>query len=100
MHGTRYGKTPNYAEQSGTDPINGVAPGKIDPYYLFNLNLNYELTENSDLALTVNNIVDEGPPEDKSYSGTTAYPYYNIFNFNGYGRAFWVEYRIDLGAGK
>ena len=42
LHGTRYGKTPNYAEQSGTDPINGVAPGKIDPYYLFNLNLNYQ----------------------------------------------------------
>ena len=100
LHGTRYGKTPNYAEQSGTDPINGVEPGKIDPYYLFNLNLNFQLTDNSDLALTVNNIEDKGPPQDKSYSGTTAYPYYNIFNFNGYGRAFWLEYRIDLGSGK
>ena len=56
--------------------------------------------DNSDLALTINNIEDKGPPKDKSYSGTTAYPYYNIFNFNGYGRAFWLEYRIDLGAGK
>ena len=100
LHGTRYGKTPNYAEQSGTDPINGVEPGKIDPYYLFNLNLNYRLTDNSDLALTINNIEDKGPPKDKSYSGTTAYPYYNIFNFNGYGRAFWLEYSIDLGANK
>jgi len=48
----------------------------------------------------INNIQDKGPPRDKSYSGTTAYPYFNIFNFNGYGRAFWLEYRIDLGAGK
>jgi outer membrane receptor protein involved in Fe transport len=99
VHGTRYGKTPNFAEQSTTipTPINGVEPGSIDPYYLFNLNLNYELTGNSDISLTVNNVADEGPPEDRSYSGLTAYPYYNIFNYNGYGRAYWLEYRIDLG---
>ena len=52
MHGTRYGATPNFAEQSGRVPINGVEPGDIDPYELFNLNLNYELTDNSYLALT------------------------------------------------
>jgi hypothetical protein len=46
----------------------------------------------------VNNVVDEDPPEDKSYSGLSGYPYFNIFNYNGYGRAFWVEYQIELGA--
>ena len=97
VHGTRYGATPNFAEQSGSDPINGVEPGNIDPYALFNLNVDYQLTENSSVALTVNNVADEGPPEDKSYSGLSAYPYYNIFNYNGYGRAYWIEYRIDLG---
>jgi outer membrane receptor protein involved in Fe transport len=98
VHGTYYGSTPNFAEQSGAGPINGVAPGDIDPYALFNLNLHYQLTDNSSLALTVNNVVDEDPPEDKSYSGLTAYPYFNIFNYNGYGRAFWLEYQIELGA--
>jgi outer membrane receptor for ferrienterochelin and colicin len=98
VHGTRYGSTPNFAEQSGAGPINGVEPGSIDPYALFNLNVHYQLTDNSSLALTVNNVVDEDPPEDKSYSGLTAYPYYNIFNFNGYGRAYWLEYQIQLGA--
>ncbi len=97
IHGTRYGATPNFAEQQGAGPVNGVKPGDIDPYALFNLNVDYQLTENSSVALTLNNALDEGPPKDKSYSGTTAYPYYNIFNYNGYGRAWWVEYQIQLG---
>jgi outer membrane receptor protein involved in Fe transport len=100
VHGTHYGSTPNYAEQVGGPhgaPINGVGPGDIDPYVLFNLNVNYALTDNSDLAVTFNNVTNDGPPNDPSFSGVTAYPYYNIFNFNGYGRAWWVEYRIDLG---
>jgi outer membrane receptor protein involved in Fe transport len=99
VHGTRYGSTPNFAEQQGAGPVNGVEPGDIDPYLLFNLNVNYQLTDNSSVALTLNNALDEGPPEDKSFSGVTAYPYYNIFNFNGYGRAWWVEYQIQLGGG-
>jgi outer membrane receptor protein involved in Fe transport len=100
LHGTRYGATPNFAEQNGAGAVNGVEPGDIDPYALFNLNVDYQLTDNSSLALTVNNVADEGPPDDPSYSGVTGYPYYNIFNFNGYGRAFWLEYSIDLGANK
>jgi outer membrane receptor protein involved in Fe transport len=98
VHGTHYGSTPNFAEQSGAGPINGVEPGSIDPYTLFNLNVHYQLTDNSSLALTVNNVADEDPPEDKSYSGLTGYPYFNIFNYNGYGRAYWLEYQIELGA--
>ncbi len=97
VHGTRYGATPNYAEQTGSTPINGVAPGDIDAYLVFNLNLDYALTDSSSVALTLNNVADEAPPDDKSYSGTGAYPYYNFLNFNGYGRAYWLEYRIDFG---
>ena len=100
VHGTYYGSTPNFAEQQGLGPVNGVAPGDIDPYALFNLNVHYQLTDNSSLALTLNNVANEEPPEDKSYSSAfaNAYPYFNIFNYNGYGRAYWVEYQIELGA--
>jgi len=94
LHAVRYGPTPNYAEQLGLSSNNGVPAGDIDPYYLFNLNLDYQLTDNSNLALTVNNLLDEDPPTDKSWTG---YPYFNIFNYNGYGRAYWLQYRIDLG---
>jgi outer membrane receptor protein involved in Fe transport len=98
VHGTRYGSTPNFAEQSGAGVVNGVEAGDIDPYVLFNLNVEYELTDNSSIALTVNNVVNEDPPEDKSYSGTTAYPYYNFLSYSGYGRAYWLEYQIQLGS--
>jgi outer membrane receptor protein involved in Fe transport len=99
VHGTRYGATPNFAEQSGSTPINGVPPGDVDPWLLFNLNVDYALTDQSSLALTVNNVADEAPPKDDSWSGTSGYPYYNFLSFNGYGRAYWLEYRMDFGGG-
>jgi outer membrane receptor protein involved in Fe transport len=95
LHGTRYGATPNYAEQLGVTTNNGVAAGDIGAYTLFNVNFNYRLTDSSEVAVTVNNVEDKGPPKDPSYD---AYPYYNIFNFNGYGRAFWVQYNMSFGA--
>ena len=98
VHGTRYSATPNFTAWSGAPSINGIGPGNIAPYYLYNLNVNYRLTDNSDVSVTVNNIEDKGPPKDDSYSGVTAYPYYNIFDFNGYGRAVWVQYKLNLGS--
>ena len=34
--------------------------------------------------------------QDPTFKDT--YPYFNIFNFNGYGRAFWLQYKINLGS--
>ena len=93
IHGIRYGATPNNTAQLGAARINGIPPGTIAPYMLFNLNVGYKLTDNSSLALTVNNLGNRKPPRDPSY---TAYPYYNVFNYNGYGRAFWLQYSIDF----
>jgi len=94
VHGTRYGSTPNFTSQLGVALNGGVGPGRIGGYSLFNLNLGYALTDDSNLTLTVNNVGNRRPPEDPSY---TAYPYYNIFNYNGYGRALWLQYDINLG---
>jgi outer membrane receptor protein involved in Fe transport len=97
VHGTRYGSTPNCAaavQYLGCTPTPGIDPGTVAPYMLFNVNVNYKLTDNSDLALTVNNIGNRRPARDQSYG---SYPYFNIFNYNMYGRAFWLQYSIDLG---
>ena len=53
--------------------------------------------DNRDLSLTVNNLANDGRQARPS-PHVTAYPYYNIFNFNGYGRAWWLEWRYDFGA--
>jgi outer membrane receptor protein involved in Fe transport len=94
VHGTRFGETPNFAEQVGTTNNNGYDAGDVGAHMLYNLNFNYEITPNQDISLTVNNVFDTMPPVDKSW---TTYPYYNNFNYNSYGRAMWLEYRIDVG---
>ena len=105
LHGVRYGSMPNYAKQFTTDPdnpyitSNGVGPGKVSPWILYNVSLDYDLTDNSTLSLIVNNVRNSRPPKDPSYDGLqgVAPPYYNIFAYNGYGRSWWVEYKIDFG---
>jgi outer membrane receptor protein involved in Fe transport len=95
VHMVRYGSTPNYTAQLGVASNNGVGPGKVAPYMLFNLNIGFEVTDNSRLALTLNNVGNRKPPRDDSW---TAYPYYNIFNYNGYGRSWFLQYSIDFDA--
>ena len=47
LHVTHYGSTPNYAEQQGAGPSMASRRADIDPYALFNLNVDYQLTDNS-----------------------------------------------------
>ena len=51
------------------------------------------------LSLTVNNVLNTRPPLDRTYDGSQGFapPFYNIFAYNGYGRAFWLQYRMDFG---
>jgi outer membrane receptor protein involved in Fe transport len=100
LHGVRYGSLPNYARQFSTT-TNGVGPGMVRPWMLYNLSVDYDVTEHSTLSLIVNNLRNSKPPEDPSYDGSQGFapPFYNIFAYNGYGRSWWVEYRIDFGAG-
>lgn len=99
VHGIRYGSTPNYAAQFGVDTTPGTSQGRVGPHMLYNLSVSYDLTEKSALSLTVNNVLNTKPPLDRTYDGSQGFapPYYNIFAYNGYGRAFWVQYRIDFG---
>ncbi|GAB3350229.1 TonB-dependent receptor plug domain-containing protein [Lysobacter tyrosinilyticus] len=108
LHATRYGSTPNYARQFTTDPAdpyvtsNGVGPGRVRPWMLYNLSVDYQLTKRSGLSVIVNNIRNSEPPFDASYDGSQGFapPFYNIFAYNGYGRSWWVEYKFDFGGGQ
>jgi outer membrane receptor protein involved in Fe transport len=95
IHATRYGSTPNYTTQLGATTNNGVGPGRIGAYTLINLNVGFDLTEESTLSVTVNNVANKRPPRDQSY---TAFPYYNIFNYNGFGRSYWLTYNLNFDA--
>jgi outer membrane receptor protein involved in Fe transport len=103
LHGLRLGSTPNYTAQlfdptipgNGDATNNGIGRARIAPYLLYNLNIGYDLNESSALALTVNNLRNSAPPKDRSY---TAFPYYNIFNYNGVGRSYWLTYDLKFDA--
>ena len=91
LYGVRYPATYDYAAQ--TDPPNGTK-SKVSSYSLFNGSVKYHLTDDMSISLTVNNIADKSPPKDNSW---TAYPYYNTFNYNGYGRSYWLEFDWRFG---
>lgn len=100
LHATRFGSLPNYARQFQTDTTPGTSQGKTAPWILYNASVDYRLTDNSSLSLIVNNLRNSEPPRDATWDGSQGFspPFYNIFAYNGYGRSWWVEYRIDFGA--
>ncbi|HJW46058.1 MAG TPA: TonB-dependent receptor [Lysobacter sp.] len=96
LFGVRYGRTPNLAAQVA-DPDLGYAAedaGKVDAHYNFNTTVGYEINDTATLTFTVNNLLNEDPPDDSTY---TTYPYFNVFNYNDYGRSYMLEinWRLD-----
>lgn len=96
LYGAYYGYTPNNAAQVTTAGYGAATAGKVDAYLLFNASVGYDFSEDISLRFTVNNLLNEDPPEDPT---STAYPYYNIFNYNGFGRSFLIELNWHFGAG-
>lgn len=97
LFGIRYGATPNFTAQ--INPTGYAAPGAgtVGPYMVYNGSVKYNVTDDASVSLIVNNIKNSKPPFDPTY---TSYPYYNIFNYNGFGRAVWLEFDMRFGAGK
>lgn len=73
----RRGKTYDYA---GT--------GTVDPWTTYNASVRYKLNDMINLSLISNNVTNKRPPYDPTFA---AYPYYNVFNYNSYGRALWLQ---------
>ena len=104
IHAIRYGSLPNYSRQwvggyPEGNPPNGVEPARLRPWTLYNATLDYHPTDNSTISLIINNVRNSRPPEDPSHDGSQGFapPFYNVFAYNGYGRSFWLEYKIDFG---
>lgn len=78
----RYGKTFSY---------NGKFT--VGPWMRYNATVQYHVTPDITATLIGNNIFNARPPYDASY---TAYPYYDIFSYNAYGRLIMAELNIKL----
>ncbi|MDP5277486.1 TonB-dependent receptor [Sphingomonas sp. DG1-23] len=86
LNGQRLGKLPNYAEEA-----------YIKASYLFNLSAQVDLTDRMRISGTVNNLFDQNPIKDRTYS---AYPYYDISWFDGVGRSFYLQLTYKMGGAK
>jgi iron complex outermembrane recepter protein len=92
LYGHRYGPSPNYAAQ-----VNGPnTPGasRLPPWITFNGSVSYRPTRNLEFSLLLNNIANKMPPIDPTYN---VYPYYNVENYNVYGREIMLQADLKLG---
>jgi outer membrane receptor protein involved in Fe transport len=97
LFGTRYGKTPNYIAQINTTGYAAPGAGTVAPWMIYNGSVTYNFTDNMRLSGIVNNIKNSMPPRDSTW---TSSPYYNSFNYNPYGRQFWLEFDLKFGGSK
>jgi outer membrane receptor protein involved in Fe transport len=96
LYANRIGHTPNYRARVD-DSYGAATAGKLDPFTLYNLSLDYRPTPALSLSLMVNNLLDEMPPTDPTYPGSSGEPY-NTAQFSPYGRAVYLEARWEFGA--
>jgi outer membrane receptor protein involved in Fe transport len=101
---TRYGRTPNYYAQvnlsgyatpcsTAGDGYTSCA-GTVGPWMIYNASVSYDITDDMRISGIVNNLQDKKPPYDSTYVGA---PYFNIFNYNNYGRSYWIEFDWRFG---
>lgn len=95
LFGQRYGRTPNFLSQQTTDGYAVEGARKVGAWTTFNATLDYAISDDISLTATVNNLANTRPPRDRTY---TSYPYYNIFNYTGYGRSYMLELNWRFGA--
>lgn len=95
----RYGATPNYAAQvygwGGGDAPHENA-GTLPPWITFNGSVTYNVTPDIQASLIVNNIRNSMPPVDTT---AVAWPFYDEFSYNPYGRIVWLDLDIHFPGG-
>jgi outer membrane receptor protein involved in Fe transport len=91
----RYGGTPNYIGM--VDGANYPGAGHVSPWITYNWSLSYSPNKAVDLSILVNNLTNKMPPRDPSY---TAFPYFNVMNYDVYGRQIMAQVDFHFGATK
>ena len=95
LHGQRIGRLPTSDSYDEVfDPATATHGPWISATYLYNASLSYQINDRMRLALAVNNLLDEMPPEDPTY---TSYPYYDISWFDSVGRRYFLNFTWKFG---
>lgn len=94
VYATRRGSSPNYVSTTSPDGYAVPGAGKLGAWTLFTLNVGYDFAPGLNVSATVDNIFNRMPPVDRSYPGSAggySLPAYNEFNYNVFGRQFFIE---------
>ena len=95
LHGQRIGRLPTSDSYDGIfDPDTATHGPWIGATYLYNASVKYQINDRMRLSLAVNNLFDEMPPEDPTY---TSYPYYDLSWFDSVGRSYYINFTWKLG---
>lgn len=88
VFGTRYGSNGSNASVDGTNAAGGSYPRRLPPYMLYNLQVQKRITDNLQVALAINNVLNNQYREDNSFTG---YPFYQPFiGADPVGRRFYL----------
>jgi outer membrane receptor protein involved in Fe transport len=93
----RYGRSPNYISQLIPEGYGQPGAGTISPWTLVNLSLRYTPIKSLELSANVDNVANRMPPADHSQPGNGDYQPYNQFDYNVYGREYYLTATYKLG---
>ena len=94
----RYGRTPNFIATESSQGYQTPGAGRLGTWTLANFSARYQIIDGLTISGNIVNAFNKMPPVDNSYPGTTNAPY-NIFNYNPYGRSYFVEANYKFGKG-
>ncbi|MET0814932.1 MAG: TonB-dependent receptor, partial [Pseudoxanthomonas sp.] len=89
-------KTPNNQAWISEDGYAAEGAHKLGSTTLYNLSLSYQALPGLELSAMVNNVFNTMPPYDATYPGSSGAPY-SAYNFDVYGRSFYLEMRYAIG---
>jgi iron complex outermembrane receptor protein len=94
----RYGRTPNFIATESSEGYQTPGAARLGVWTLANFSARYQIIDGLTISGNIVNAFNKMPPVDNSYPGTSNTPY-NIFNYNPYGRSYFVEANYKFGKG-
>jgi iron complex outermembrane receptor protein len=96
----RYGKTPNITAQENITGYATPGGGDVGAWTLADLSVSFRPIDALTFTLAINNLFNTGPPSDHSVTSLAEPDFsgpYNNFNYNVFGRVYFVQARYGLG---
>jgi iron complex outermembrane recepter protein len=91
-----YGRSPNFISQEVPEGYGQPGAGTVAVWTLMDLSVAYYPLPGLEVSVAMNNVFNRMPPDDHSYQGSYNQPY-NIFNYNVYGREYYLTATYKVG---